>query len=353
MTHGSDIFSSGTSSLFLPDLTLWFQRNTGRDSLPEDWRGLSLEEICRDLDVPCFSFQKPWRTEYRGVKYTGEGGTPEKDASGARIRFRRWETSRGTLAASWTLGPDGDWWQTEYPVKSVEDISAALEIARARIYVPEPFTGGPGGALELPMRPYSEVLHSFLGWNEGFMIALEAPETITEITAVLEDKYLELVRISAAGPAGIFYAPDNLDGRFIPPDTFTEHLLPGYAKTAEILHRSGKRFVVHAGGSLAGILPGLAEAGVDVIEGVAGPPQGDTSLAEARHIAGPGTVLWGGLAQDYLLSARTDEEFRAAAAEASSEAQKVPGTIFGVADRVPADALPERIRYLAGLGKHR
>lgn len=167
MTHGSDIFSSGTSSLFLPDLTLWFQRNTGRDSLPEDWRGLSLEEICRDLDVPCFSFQKPWKTEYRGVKYTGEGGTPEKDASGARILFRRWETSRGTLAASWTLGPDGDWWQTEYPVKSVEDISAALEIARARIYVPEPFTGGPGGALELPMRPYSEVRKSFIAAARG------------------------------------------------------------------------------------------------------------------------------------------------------------------------------------------
>ena len=357
MSPGTEFFTRGGSTAFIPDLTLWYQRNIERNSLPLPWKSLSLEDICRDLKVPCFSLDRPWRIEYRGTEETsgetGDGGS----------RFRRWKTSRGTLEARWTRGPDGDWWQTEYPVKTPVDLPAALEVARSRVYVHVPHSprgtedqtaedqadraNGSPIALELPMRPYSEILHSFLGWTEGFMIALEAPEAVAEITAVLEEKYIALVRELAGGPAELFYAPDNLDGRFISPDTFAEALLPGYAETAETLHRAGKKLIVHAGGTLADLLPGLANAGIDVIEGVSGPPQGDTFLAEARRIAGPGPMLWGGLAQDYLLEGRTENEFRAAAREAFREARETPGTVFGIADRVPADALPERIRFLA------
>jgi hypothetical protein len=353
MKPGKNFFTLGGSTLFIPDLTLWFQRNVERNSLPPAWKGLSLKEICRDLGVPCFNFNRPWRTEYRGTEETagetGDGGS----------RFRRWKTSRGTLESRWTRGPDGDWWQTEYPVKTAEDLPAVREIVRSRVYIPlhrgtedritEDRTNP--AVAELPMRPFSEVLHSFLGWNEGFMIALEAPETVAEITAVLEEKYLRLVEELAGGAEEFFYAPDNLDGRFISSDTFAEALLPGYAKTAEALHRRGKGLIVHAGGILGNLLPGLAKAGVDVVEGVAGPPQGDTTLSEARRIAGPEPVLWGGLPQDYLLSGRTEEEFRAAAREVLRDAKNTPNAVFGVADRVPADALPERMEYLTGLGR--
>ena len=43
--------------------------------------------------------------------------TTEQDGQ----RVVRSQTPAGELVARWTLGPDGDWWQMEYPVKGVAD----------------------------------------------------------------------------------------------------------------------------------------------------------------------------------------------------------------------------------------
>jgi hypothetical protein len=58
--------------------------------------------------------------------------TTEEDGK----RVVRSETSAGTLVARWTLlGHGGDWWQTEYPVKTKEDLAAALELVQSKSYV--------------------------------------------------------------------------------------------------------------------------------------------------------------------------------------------------------------------------
>ena len=120
-----------------------------------------------------------------------------------------------------------------------------------------------------------------------------------------------------------------------------------YRRTAESAHRHGKRLVVHAGGPVRRILPLLAAAGVDGVEGIAGPPQSDCTLAEARQIAGPGLTLWGGIPQDLLMDIHTEEEFEAGVAEAFREAQGDSRVILGVADRVPADADFARLQRIA------
>ena len=105
--------------------------------------------------------------------------------------------------------------------------------------------------------------------------------------------------------------------------------------------------MVHVGGPIRRILPLLAAAGVDGVEGIAGPPQSDCTLAEARQIAGPGLTLWGGIPQDLLMDIHTEEEFEAGVAEALREAQGDGRTILGVADRVPADADFARLQRIA------
>jgi len=96
-----------------------------------------------------------------------------------------------------------------------------------------------------------------------------------------------------------------------------------------------------------GLLPGLSRAGVDCVEGVCGPPQGDTPPAEARSLCGGDTTIWGGIAQDFLMQNRSEADFQAAADAAFAFAKHDPKTVVGVADRVPVDALPERLEALA------
>jgi hypothetical protein len=327
---------------FLPDLEAWHQRNTERGTLLEQWKGLPLEEICRELGVPAWRTARPWRTELPGIAVRTDRG-PEQ-------RTLTWETPRGTLTSRWSLGPDGDWWRTEYPVKTAEDLPAALAVARARRYVVEQpaaqVTEDSLTALELPYRPWSELFHSFLGWSEGLMLFMEEPSAVREIAQALEEALRPLVDQVASLPGRFVLSPDNLDGQFITAEAFEENLAPSYRSAAAALHAGGKQLIVHAGGPVRRLLPGLAACGIDCIQGICAAPQGDSTLAEARALCGPSTWLWGGIAQDFLLASRTDGELAAAAKAALDEARTDPRAVVGVSDKIPVDAVPQRLTAL-------
>jgi hypothetical protein len=347
MTLQADILSrfSGRSDgrpLYLPDLTLWYRWHRDRGTLPEPWAGYSLPQVARAIGVPAWQVVRPWRAETPGVH--------SETIEGDEERVTRWETPAGTLTARWTIGPDGDWWQAGHLVQSEADLAAAVELARARTYVLDPAALAPVQAevgeegvvaLEIPRRPYSDLLHDFLGWGEGLLLLGEP--AVAEILAALEDALQALVAQVARLPGSILFSLDNLDGQYISPRAFEQHLAPSYARTAETVHAQGKYLLVHAGGPVRRLLPLLAAAGVDGVEGVAGPPQSDATLAEARALAGPAFTLWGGIPQDVLLETYDRAAFEAAVRQAAQEADEDPRAILGVADRVPVDAGVDRI----------
>ncbi|GAB4541699.1 MAG: hypothetical protein Kow0063_32780 [Anaerolineae bacterium] len=346
-------FSGGasTSPLFLPDLTLWYDWHRSRGTLPDEWRDHSLPQVARALGVPVWWVARPWRVETPGVEVITE--------QEGETRTVRTETPAGTLVARWKLmGPNGDWWQTEYPVKTREDLGAALELVRSKSYVldtgqlahMESLVGDEGVlALEIPRRPYSDVLHELLGWSEGLLLLGDA--AVEEIIHILEDRLQDLVRRVAELPGDIVLAPDNLDGQFIPPPVFKAHLADSYQVTARALHREGKSLLVHVGGPIRHLLTALAESGVDGVEGISGPPQGDVTLAQARDIAGADLTLWGGIPQDFLHDLHTRDEFEAAVVSAAGEATGDSRMILGVADCVPVDADLTRLRDIPALLK--
>jgi hypothetical protein len=254
------------------------------------------------------------------------------------------------------LGPDGDWWQTEYPVKSASDLPIALEAIEARTYALDPSVlqaaipqVGQEGimALEIPRRPYSDLLHDFLGWSEGLLLLGEP--LVLEALARLEEKLQSLVQEIADLPGEIVLSPDNLDGQFISPRMFKAHLASSYGQTCEILSERNKRLVVHVGGPVRHLIELLFESGVDAIEGIAGPPQGNSTLAEARELAGPDITLWGGIPQDMLVETYDEEQFLAAIKQCVQDASGDGRMILGVADRVPVQADISRLKALPGL----
>ena len=341
--------AGGGSPLFLPDLTLWYRWHRERGSFPPGWEGATLPEICRRRELPLWLPVRPWRLEHKGLTV--------ETTKGDDVRETRWRTSRGTLLARWTLGPDGDWWQTDYPATTAEELSGVREIVESIAYLPDPAEAeraareiGNDGvtALELPMRPLSDLLHSYLGWSEGLLLLWEEPAVIAELAGVLEEKLQGLLGELTSLPGDLYLSPDNLDAQFVSPALFAEHLAPSYRASAAAL--AGKPLVVHAGGPLRPLLPHLGACGVTAVEGISGPPQGDANLAEAREIAGPGLTLWGGIPQDAVL-ATADEGVFASALGAALEQARQPGMILGVADRVPPEALPERLEAIRQAGR--
>ena len=336
---------------FLPDLTSWHAWHSSHDTLPGRWKNHALWAICNELGVTEWRTVRRWRIELPGIVVDRRRGDSE--------RVVTWDTDAGLLRARWVLGPDGDWWQSEYPVKSRADFGAARMIVSARTYVVEPPGDDSAGgtpasilaAIELPRSPLPELFHSFLGWSEGLMLFLEEPDTVRELAEILSGKEEGLLREIGAMPGSLVLAPDNLDARFITPDMFAESVAPLYARAAQALRAAGKALAVHLGGPAASLLPALAGCGVDCAQGVCGAPQGDSTLTEARAACGPGMTLWGGIPQDVLLESSTREEFEKAARAAFADAETDPRTVVGVADRVPVEALPARLEYLARLAR--
>ncbi len=346
---GAEAPSVAPSPLLLLDLTLWHKWHLERGTLPSGW-GTSLVDAARALGTPVWAPFKPWRTEYDGIDVTTNQTEGQRD-----IVYR---VAGREMLARWTLGPDGDWWQTEYPVRTPEDLQSMVEVAAARRYVVDAAgldewrkaVGDDGVVpLELPMRPYSDLLHTMVGWGQGLTLTLgEGKALVTRIVACLEETLARLVDQLVALEPDLLLAPDNLDGQYISPRAFKEYLAPGYAATAESARRCARPLVVHVGGPARRLVPLLAQAGVDAIEGIAGPPQGDATLAEAREAGGPEVTLWGGIPQDFLIAEHDDEEFEAAVGEALAQARAddTGRTVLGVADRVPVGAELGRIRRL-------
>jgi hypothetical protein len=333
--------------LYLPDLTLWYDWHRVRRTLPSGWKDYPLPQVARAMGAPVWTVARPWRVETPSVEVV----TTEEDGE----RIVRSQTSAGTLEARWIL-MGAEWWQTEYPVKTKEDLAAALELVNARTYVLnagklariESLVGDDGVlAVEIPRRPYSDVLHEILGWSEGLLLLGEP--AVEEIITILEGKLQRLVQEVAELPGQVVLAPDNLDGQFIPPPAFKAYLADSYRATAEALHQGGKYLVVHVGGPIRHLLAPLVEAGVDGVEGIAGPPQGDVNLAEAREVAGPALTLWGGIPQDLLHDTHVLEEFEAAVRGAAQEASGDGRMMLGVADRVPVDADLSRLEAIPAL----
>jgi hypothetical protein len=178
------------------------------------------------------------------------------------------------------------------------------------------------------------------------MLLYEHPDKVKQLEEILEEKLQNLVRELAALDMPVFFWPDNLDGSFISPGVFEEHLASSYSQTAKLIQPGGL-LMVHVGGPVRQLLGALNACGLDCVEGIAGPPQSDASLAEARAAAGPGLCLWGGIPQDFLLSAHKEEDYNQAVRLAIEEAQKDRSVILGIADRVPVDAQIHRIEELA------
>ena len=341
---------SGKASVrpwFMPDLGPWFEWHCKRRTLPEAYRGSSLVDIASALNCPAWMVRKPWQLSYDGNDVTREESETQ--------RVIKYHTKSGVLSEMWTLGPDGDWWQKDYPVKDEDDLDAAEEIVQAMQYrlsyaQPPEADSNPGiiEAVQVPRTPYSDILHILVGFGEGVLLLSEEIDRFESFLVVLEEKRQELIRTLAHDLSySIFLAPDNLDGQFISPAVFKNHLESSYQRTCATLHRHDKCLFVHIGGICKRLLPLLAGSGIDGLGGISGQPQSDAKLSEARQATGPDITLWGGIPQDYVMPMHDLAVLIESVEEAKALAATDHRTILGIADHVPVDAEFSRLKEIA------
>lgn len=333
--------------VFLPDLRIWYEWQKMQNTMPARWHGTSLDDLCRDLSIPIWRSVRPWQVDSTYPVTTSEEGGE---------RTTTMEVNGTVITSRWTRGPDGDWWQSEYPAKSVDDLHAVLAYVESRRYQVDSVVteeslaevGDDGVVMvDLPARPFSWLMLEMLGWSDGLMLLLDAEAIVAKVVETAEQQLQQLVAELAGSRATLFYSPDNLDGQFVSPSYFSEYLSESYAKSSQMLHEQGKRLLVHAGGPVRMLLEPIAEVEIDAVVGVCGPPQGDSPIAEAREKAGSNLVLIGGVPQDNLLPSVDPAELGRSIDRMLADSADDPRIIASIADHVPIDADMERLETAA------
>lgn len=324
---------------FVPDLRIWHSWHSKKGTIPKEYSGATHAEVCGAIGVSAFDVVRPWRIETDGAV----------DRIEMNDSKRVWTLGVGSdvLTARWTIGPDGDFWQTEYPVKSSNDLEILGEYLKRRTYdvMPEVLGQAIGEdrvtVVELPSRPFAWLMLEVLGWSDGLMLLLDDSGKIETLLGIAEEQVAEAERavIAALSPdRHLLMSPDNLDAQFVSPTFFDCYLATSYRRISNLVHRNSGSLLVHSGGPIASLLPSLAECEVDSVVGASGPPQGDTDLQTASELTDGRIVPWGGIPQDLLMPSTEEARFTEEIERITEEARVGPPAVLAVADHVPIEA---------------
>ncbi len=117
--------------------------------------------------------------------------------------------------------------------------------------------------------------------------------------------------VREAGADGVILGEDIAYGRstFLSPTDVQDIYLPELGVVARELHALGLVAMFHSDGNLSAILPGLAQCGLDGIQGLE--PEAGMEMSAVRSLVGPTVTLWGNMGFEMLSAPRTDAEIEA------------------------------------------
>jgi len=157
---------------------------------------------------------------------------------------------------------------------------------------------GDDGIVALTMNPspvqqlleYDMGVAAFYGFLSEDRKELEG--LLDAMQAVRREEYRIVARRT---PAEGVIPVENTSATLISPPVYRELSLPHLREYADILHAQGKKMVLHMCGLLRGLLPAIAETGLDGINGLTPPPVGDTPFDLALDALGEDLVILGGV----------------------------------------------------------
>lgn len=278
-----------------------------------------------------------------------------------RVRYRQFNTPVGDLTERWTRLPESF---TEAPsehlVKSAEDLPALRHVYEHTSYTPDyaeaerrvELVEDLGVVLcYVPRTPFMQLVAHEAGIEAIVACVVDAPDEFAETLAVMEAKSDEAAEIAIASPAECLMIPENLSSEVVGKRFFESYLRPCQSKWVDWIRQAGKHSFIHIDGTLRGLLAEEGAVGFTVLEALTPSPVGDIPMAQMRKLAGPGSILWGGVPGIYFTPLASDEEFERLVREILDVMRQAPKYVLGVADQVPPDGTRERVARVVELAE--
>ncbi|HEY3384848.1 MAG TPA: uroporphyrinogen decarboxylase family protein [Vicinamibacterales bacterium] len=265
-------------------------------------RGMSILEFYRHID--CDILQQgnhhlppeAWAQYIRRVQPIETSWSSRDD-----IVERRMVSPWGELATVWRKSHP-----IKYTVTSAEELRLLARIWRESHYEPDPgaraserraidLVGEDGLYLPtLEPSPVQQLIQTDLGLEQFYYYLEDHPSDMTDLMAEMQRCRLQECEITAALTAApALMAIENTSSTLTSPRYYRRLSLPHVTEYIDATHRHGKKIVLHMCGLLHHLLPMLAGAGIDAINGLTPPPVGDCGPEEALDVLGEDLVQLG------------------------------------------------------------
>lgn len=334
------------------DLSYWYCAQDTAGKLPEQYRGVGIYQMHRDLGVG-FYLQGyfPFRPKTEGLEIRHE--------KSGDLRRTTVNTPVGTVHEVWKYLPDSyTWGPQEHFVKTVDDLKVIRYWYERTTYEPDygmaaaryKLVGDNGLILcYLPRSPLMQMVAELAGIEATTFALLDDEEEFNLTMELLGRKADEAASIALESPAECLMIPENLSSEVVGKKLFHLYMQPYEEKWNRKIRDAGKYSFVHMDGTMKGLITETAATGFRVLEALTPAPVGDIPLGDIHRWLGEETIIWGGLPGVYFTDLIGDEEFDAFTMEVLKVMKNNPRYVLGVADQVPPGARWERIRRVAQL----
>ena len=295
---------------FCPNMYYWFYHHLVTGTLPEELRGArhpldALRILGADI-LARWDTQHSTRRVFTAGEFSEEFGGHTRLEEPAVTSFNiypphrsevrsRYKTPHGTLSQTWIFSEEAgadflaEYWWKDW--NQYEAVRFMLESTRYE-FDPADFdrwaarAGDDGVVMAHVTQSPLKTFHWLAGAENASLFAIDHPDEMKALAKIHEEAALKLIERMADHPATrIFVSLDNLDSAFYPPYFYRDYCGSFFSRAADIIHRRGKIFMVHACGHNRALMPLVGRSGVDCLEGLTPPPMGDVPLHEARKLA--------------------------------------------------------------------
>lgn len=327
---------------FITRLEAWYKSHLRSGTLPEQYAGMSLDQVHQSVGVGRLKFSAPYALRLKGVEvhstFNGEehyrAYEPEIEnfpgmwdvvpTDRAGVTRTELITPEGRLTLSHALLEQGvftgtDPYLKEHLIKEEEDYHTVEIILEKAEFIPrfdriveqQRAIGADGFVVPLLHRiPFQQVLLEYLGEAQLFFELHDAPQRVQRLMQILNEQMEEILTRLAPLKVPYLEFPDNLHGLMTNPRLFAKYCLPAYQQYCEALHEQGKKAGSHTDGNIRPLLGLLKESGLDVCESFSPYPLTECRFEEAWEAFAQGPLLWGGIPSPILEENVSQDEFQ-------------------------------------------
>lgn len=293
----------------------------------------------------------PYRIEYSGGVEPFYEGKRDYITPVPLVRTG-FTASRGTIVEE-TRESKGTEYISKHMLETEDDLRVFLEVADAARVEPDygvytafdEYIGDAGIATVTgPVSPIQELLQFKMGVEKTVFTLLDSETLAEELFGRIHELNKQIYAVLAESPAELVITYEDTSTTIMGPDWYEKYCRRELDDYSKILHRAGKKHIVHMCGKLAGLTSEIASGKMDGIDSVCPPETGDLEPGDAvRRI---GKLIIGGLDPAYLASA-APEECREYAREKLDQIPAGSPFILCTGDSTAAGTPPENLRAVS------